>query len=150
MKASTAPGRLAIAQRKTILAAVDRSDASHAVLQEAAALAGSFQAHVILVHVTEPPMAWDAAQPAKLTPALADTSRRFAELGLSAEARELYGEPGRQLAEEAGRLRPDLVIVGTRARGVLRGLLLGRTASYLLRHASCPLLVVPNAHRRPA
>lgn len=137
---------------KTILAAIDHSEASGPVLRETIALAGPFRARVILAHVAEPPMAWDrrATEAPKLMASLAKTSRRLGEIGLTAEARELYGLPGFQLAEEVRRTRPDFIIVGSHAHGVLRSTVLGRTASYLLRHVACPVLLVPPRRQPPA
>jgi nucleotide-binding universal stress UspA family protein len=46
------------------------------------------------------------------------------------------------------RVRPDdLLVVGTRGLGGVAGLVLGSVASYCIRHAPCPVLVVPDADR---
>jgi nucleotide-binding universal stress UspA family protein len=51
------------------------------------------------------------------------------------------GVPGEELAEFGERV--DLLVVGSRAYGPLRRLMLGSTSQYLAAHARCPLLVLP-------
>ena len=40
----------------------------------------------------------------------------------------------------------DLVVVGTRGRGGLAGVLLGSTSQTVLGHSTCPVMIVPSAH----
>jgi len=47
--------------------------------------------------------------------------------------------PARALVEESG--RAQLVVVGSRGRGGLGGMLLGSVSQALLRHAACPVVV---------
>jgi nucleotide-binding universal stress UspA family protein len=51
------------------------------------------------------------------------------------------GQPTKELAEFANEV--DLLIVGSRGYGPLGRLLNGSTSHYLVRHACCPLLVLP-------
>lgn len=44
----------------------------------------------------------------------------------------------------------DLLVIGTRGLGGVLGLLLGSVASYSIRHAPCPVLVVPSPHETSA
>lgn len=52
-----------------------------------------------------------------------------------------YGDPSEQLAQFSQNV--DLLVVGSRAEGRIGRLRHGSTANYLVRHAYCPLLVLP-------
>jgi nucleotide-binding universal stress UspA family protein len=52
-----------------------------------------------------------------------------------------YGDPAEELASFGNQV--DLLVVGSRGFGSLGRLLNGSTATYLARHATCPLLVLP-------
>jgi nucleotide-binding universal stress UspA family protein len=60
---------------------------------------------------------------------------------LSAEPRVFNGDAGRALVEHSESL--DLLVLGSRGYGPLRSVLLGSVSSYVMRHAGCPVLVVP-------
>ena len=52
------------------------------------------------------------------------------------------GDPGEKLVELAGRLKPDLVVVGT-TQHTTSEKLLGTVSSYFLKSRKYPLLIVP-------
>jgi nucleotide-binding universal stress UspA family protein len=52
--------------------------------------------------------------------------------------------PARLIAEAAGELHADLIVVGTRGHTHLGGLLLGSVTTRLLHFAPCPVFVVPS------
>ncbi|HET7427356.1 MAG TPA: universal stress protein [Gemmatimonadales bacterium] len=62
---------------------------------------------------------------------------------LSAEARVFRGDAGRAIVEHSEPL--DMLVLGSRGYGPLRSVLLGSVSSYVMRHAACPVLVVPRA-----
>jgi nucleotide-binding universal stress UspA family protein len=67
--------------------------------------------------------------------------------GVPVQRRVLYGQPAEMLARAA--LGAHLLVVGSRGRSPLTGVLLGSVAQQLLRDAPCPVTVVPsNTDRR--
>lgn len=56
----------------------------------------------------------------------------------------LDGSPASLLVEFSTAV--DLVVVGTRARGGLAGVLLGSTSQTVIGHSTCPVMVVPSDH----
>jgi nucleotide-binding universal stress UspA family protein len=74
--------------------------------------------------------------------------RQLAEkAGATAEPRVIVGRPGASILAVEEELRPDVTVVGTHGRHGVERLLLGSVAERVARHATGPVLVVPN---RPA
>jgi nucleotide-binding universal stress UspA family protein len=61
--------------------------------------------------------------------------------GLKVVAETLDGFPGPVLEDRSASL--GLLVLGTRALGPLRRVMLGSVSAHLVRHCGCPLLVVP-------
>ncbi|MES9972487.1 MAG: universal stress protein [Candidatus Thiodiazotropha sp.] len=53
------------------------------------------------------------------------------------------GEPGDRIVEKAHAGGYDLVVIGKRGRGILRGGLMGDTARRVIRHSKVPVMVIP-------
>ncbi|CAA9371747.1 MAG: Universal stress protein family [uncultured Nocardioides sp.] len=72
-------------------------------------------------------------------------SRQIEGLGLptacDVRLHAVHGQSADKLIEAAA--RAELVVVGARGAGGFRGLLLGSTADQVMRHAPCPVVVVP-------
>jgi nucleotide-binding universal stress UspA family protein len=52
-----------------------------------------------------------------------------------------YGHPGRWLVDLSDEV--DLVVVGGRGLGGLKGLVLGSVSNYVVSHSRCPVVVIP-------
>ncbi|WIM92941.1 universal stress protein [Actinoplanes oblitus] len=63
--------------------------------------------------------------------------------GLAIRTEAVHGEPGQALVA-AGKTA-QLLVIGSRGHGAVRGLLLGAVSRHLLRHATCPIAIVPEA-----
>lgn len=66
---------------------------------------------------------------------------------LRAEGELLVADPGEALAAESQQL--DLLVLGSRAYGPVRRVLLGGVSSELMRRAACPILVTPRGVVQP-
>jgi nucleotide-binding universal stress UspA family protein len=68
--------------------------------------------------------------------------------GLQLETSLQVGHPGQQICDGARDCAADLIITSTHGTTGFKHVLLGSTAEYVVRHAHCPVLVVPS-HERP-
>ena len=72
---------------------------------------------------------------------LASLSEVFKAAGIRCTASVRMGVPHEEILEEAESIRPDLIIVGSKATSTLTRFLLGGTAGHVVRHAPCSVLV---------
>ena len=136
---------------RRILAAIDLSDETDAVLARAEAMAASDGAELHLVHVVEPlnlayggdiPMDFSSVQEELQTQA-EETLHKYAKrVNLPpTQCHLLSGRPDSQVHELCENLAADLIIVGSHGRKGL-ALLLGSTANGVLHGAKCDVLAV--------
>jgi nucleotide-binding universal stress UspA family protein len=144
---------------KRIVAALDFSNATAGVLEQATALARAFGAELKLVHVLEPEPTYTAYGftpdefPAIHT--FQEEARKRARTKLEESAAGLpddlpsiaielaEGSPLQALVEYLKEVDADLVIVGSHGHGVVASLLIGSVAEGIVRKAVVPTLVVP-------
>lgn len=141
---------------RRIVAAVDLSQTSLAVLECAWTLAKVDGAELCALFVLEPlPMM--LARVARLREeglrkASSELGRVLIEAGLSTEGtvvkRIREGNAGREILQEAQSADADLVVLGTHGFGFFDRLMLGSTSLYVLRHGNRELLVVPGTESR--
>jgi nucleotide-binding universal stress UspA family protein len=146
-----------------ILAPVDFSDCGKAGLAAAKAVARRFGSRLVLLHSVDlhyyctnpefllydlPPLleAAEKAAGAQLQE-LAGIVRRD---GVATEIILGSGHPGAQICQEAKEHGCDLIVTATHGRTGLPHILVGSTAEYVVRHAPCPVIVVPSRDRPPA
>jgi len=143
-----------------IVVGVDGSDASRAALRWAIEEARLRHADVVAVHTwvmpTFPAEIGYVPQVdfTEMLPGLEQSAQRLVEgvvaevggddPGVEVRAVAAEGTPAAVLLEEAA--DAELLVVGSRGRGGLTGLLLGSVSQRLAQHAPCPLLI----HRGPS
>lgn len=140
--------------RHHIACCVDGSEASLACLAEARRLAALSAGSLSVVYVDPVPLVpLVSLEGAIWVPDLEEIIRDAHEwlsghiAGLAdATGVVLIGHPAGALCDWALGARPDLLVVWERD-GWLRRLLFGRPASYLSRHAPCPVVVVRERRR---
>ena len=138
-----------------ILLAHDFSQPAGAALAAALGLARTFAAELDVVHVLprrlELLSPYEVQLPEPLLREFREEARRKLEpileelrsAGLRGEAHLREGDPARAIADEAGRIGADLIVMGTRGHTGLKHLLLGSVAERTHRIAPCPVLSVP-------
>jgi nucleotide-binding universal stress UspA family protein len=77
-----------------------------------------------------------------LTEAVADIRREYPDVTIAAEV--LLGNPGHELTDAAR--DANLLVVGSHGHGWLRQAVLGSVSEACIRHARCPVVVVPEPH----
>jgi nucleotide-binding universal stress UspA family protein len=146
---------------KKILVPIDFSQTSEKALPWAESLAAAFNSELILMHVVEEfpidyilgrglmnetitPLMTRAE--ANLNGMVGDLSKSAAP-GISSAVR--YGRPYEEICGAAEKLGAGLIALTTHGYTGLKQVWLGSTAERVVRHASCPVLVVrePNGRR---
>lgn len=137
----------------TILVAVDFSEFSVAALRYARLLAGGLGATLTLMHVAQPHIypedlaagftteevekRWIEEETKKM-----DALRKPVQEGIPETVVIAKGKAWHRIVKMAREWNADLIIMGTHGSSVKHALL-GSTAERVVRHAGCPVLVVP-------
>jgi nucleotide-binding universal stress UspA family protein len=142
---------------RTILLPTDFSDCGNYALSYATSLARTFGASIVCVHVIEPIVPTvgysGMTEPlpiADITEQLEDSAERelprLAECeeaaGLQIEELIVHGEAASEIVRVAKEREIDLIVISSHGRTGLGRILFGSTAEAVVRHATCPVLVV--------
>jgi nucleotide-binding universal stress UspA family protein len=154
---------------KKILVPIDGSKHAHNALKTALELAKIHDSELEILHVTsfseeyasrpestmdttpeetESPPEWINKYMAKarendeemLNQALKDAETLYPKLKITAKL--LWGRPGKNIVSEAEEGRFDLIVIGSRGRGGLAGLVLGSVSHQVVNESKIPVLVV--------
>ena len=141
----------------SILLPTDFSDCANYALSYATSLARQFGARMICVHVVEPVVPTvgytGITEPlpiADISEQLEDSATRelpkIAECeecsGLDVEEVIAHGDAAAEIVRVAKEREVDLIVLSSHGRTGLGRILFGSTAEAVVRHASCPVLVV--------
>ncbi|HUO46361.1 MAG TPA: universal stress protein [Acidimicrobiia bacterium] len=142
-----------------IVAGIDDSERTEAVLAAAIQEAKLREAILHVVHVVQPPMIWTDAVGIGATAIPADTeiiehiraavwelaTPTLTESGLDWIKVDRMGYPPDGLVEYADEVGAALVVIGSRGRGDLAALILGSTSHRVANAAPCNVLIVKNS-----
>lgn len=137
-----------------ILIPVDGSPSSVRAAGVAARLAREWDADVVMLHVVSVPQSLVvvAGLGQQLVEEYAEHAGRdavdaprhvFVAAGVGVEVKIETGTAAEAILHEAERMGADLVVMGRRGLGQLRGLLLGSVSDRVSHHVKVPLLLVP-------
>lgn len=143
---------------KNIVVPTDGSVNSKRALEHAVLLATSMQASITLVYVANivsvisnfdqipnasgyvtEQVALDMEEEGK------DVLEEFSkEIPQDVEVKSVFevGSPGPAVLSVAKKYEADLIVMGSRGLGPLKGLFMGSVSSYVVTHAPCPVLIV--------
>jgi nucleotide-binding universal stress UspA family protein len=140
---------------ETIVWATDGSAGADRALPYAKELVAREGRNLVVVHIKELMVGRAGGYPAfvdeeELEARVRSQVDELREQGLDArlEIRTAPGtQPAHQIAEIAGEVGADAIVIGTRGHGPLAGLLLGSVAHRLLHIAPCPVFAVTDRDR---
>jgi nucleotide-binding universal stress UspA family protein len=149
------------AKIRKIIVGVDFSELSREGLTYAAALARRFDADLVLLHSVD--LRYYSTSPESMVhdfPELLEVAQHIARDQMAELVRQTdrqgrpvksileFGHAGDRIVNCATESGADLIVISTHGRTGLKRALLGSTAEYVVRHASCPVLVVPSRPHR--
>ena len=141
-----------------ILIPIDFSDVTEVVLAQAGQLAKALGAKTWLIHVAEAKLSYFADSdvgPVMIRESVAQQFREehlklqqyeqsFRAEGLEVTSMLVKGTPAEKIVDEARRLKPDLIVLGSHGHGALHHLLMGSVSEGVLKKAKCPVVIVPS------
>jgi nucleotide-binding universal stress UspA family protein len=148
-----APGRF-----RTVVLATDLSPTSEAATAAALDLAATLGARLLAVSVVDP---GTLRMPGGRYLARVDQVRaeregfaqelvaRGRSAGVSVDFLVWEGDPGEAIIEAAQAESADMIVVGSHGRGAVGRFLIGSVSDHVVRHASCPVLVVRSSAPAP-
>ena len=139
-----------------LLVPIDFSAGTDQVLQTASRLAQATGAELRLLHVAPPEpdfVPYDAGPAVVRDQVAADLREEHREIqkmaadlldqGIQASARMVMGSFIETIIEQADRCLADMIILGSHGHGALFRMVLGSVSEGVVRHSTCPVLVIP-------
>ena len=141
---------------KNVVAAIDFSERTEAVVALASSQAKAFQAKLWLVHVAAPEagfVGYDAGPQSvrdNVAKHIRERHREIQELadgvrsaGVETTALLIRGVTVKALLSEAERLEADLLVLGSHGHGLMHRVLLGSVSQAVLQKSTIPVLLIP-------
>lgn len=136
---------------KRILVPFDGSEFSEAALRHGAGLSEALGSHLTVLHVLDlPPQMKSLISYPLIKDQLGEVGekiiRKAGEISstfkISHEEKIAVGIPADEIIEETQEGQIDLIVIGSRGLGEVKGWLLGSVSQRVVRHSRCPVLVV--------
>ena len=136
---------------KNILLAFDGSEYSNRALQYAKTLAERFEATLWLVHIfthTSDLLGYEdyekfySKRKAGGQALLDEALQELSNTRLDVREKLQEGPEAESILNIAKTCQADLIVMGTRGHGTLKGLLVGSVSRKVIHHSSCPVMVV--------
>ena len=135
---------------KNILVPVDGSDGSDKAVAQAIGMAEIYGAKLNFLYVANiNQLAINAALSQAILEAVTkagktilDRAKNMLPGGIECETFLETGSPAAVILEFEDKLDIDLIVMGSRGLGLVKGVLLGSVSQYIIERAKCPVLVI--------
>ena len=136
---------------KNIVIAIDGSEYSHKALQCAKSIAARFEAKLWLFHAFSSPADFlgytdyeelFARRKAAAQAVLDEARQKLGRTSLPVNEELREGPEAESILKEAEKCKADLIVMGTRGLGALKGFLVGSVSRKVIHYAACPVMVV--------
>ncbi|WAI00681.1 universal stress protein [Methanogenium organophilum] len=135
-----------------ILLATDGSENARRAADEAAGLARELSSHVILVYIINTPPSQSRMAKANFDvhslleedarSEIKDTIQIFEKEDLPYTLKVAIGDPAAEIIEIAEKEKTDMIVIGSRGLGTIKGVFMGSVSQRVAHHASCPVMIV--------
>ena len=135
-----------------ILLATDGSENARRAANEAAGLARELSSHVTLVYIIQHPPSQSRMVKANFDvhslleedakSEIKHTIDIFETEGLAYTLKGAIGDPAAEIIGIAEKEKADLIVIGSRGFGTLKGVFLGSVSQKVTYHAKCPVMIV--------
>ncbi|MEE9536080.1 MAG: universal stress protein [Desulfobacterales bacterium] len=136
---------------KNIVLAFDGSEYSHKALRCAKSLAERFEANLWLVHVFSNPSdllgytdyeKLFAKRKSAAQAVLDDARQKLGSTSFTVQDELREGSESESILKVAKNREADLIVMGTRGLGAVKGFLVGSVSRKVIHYAACPVMVV--------
>ncbi|WP_166437011.1 universal stress protein [Niastella caeni] len=133
----------------TILVPTDYSEASFNALETAIIIAKRNNASIHLLHINDTALAGEDSYAIKNATQIAHAIADNIKQRHGVETRVLFtdGFVGPTIVKGALEIKPELIVMGAYGASGHRDLFIGSNSYYTIKHASCPVLIVPEGKR---
>lgn len=135
-----------------ILLATDGSENARRAANEAAGIAKVMSSRVILVYIINTPPSQSRMAKANFDvhslleedarSEVKDTIHIFETEGLPYTLKVAIGDPAAEIIEIAEKEMADLIVIGSRGLGTIKGVFMGSVSQKVAHHSSCPVMIV--------
>jgi universal stress protein A len=139
-----------------ILVAIDFSDLTDEVISKAVLICKALQGKMRVLHVdNSAPYVFTAQDPQRPVPDLSEPvdpsanevleniRNRLAKERITADFRQLEGPAENNIVLAAREFKADLIVIGAHQHGRFYQCFFGSKTDSIIRHAPCPILIVP-------
>lgn len=139
-----------MANLKRILVPIDSSEIAERAMQQAIKINRFNEAEIHVLYVADiNKLAINAylsgnvlIEIEKAGQRILDSAKKLFPEGMNIVCTYRTGDPAEAIRDYEKEISADLIVMGSRGLGLVRGVLLGSVSKYVLEHAKCPVLIV--------